>query len=173
MRDRDQLPEPSVWRTPSAWPFWLRHLSNPCPGPEWQPVQDGRGRTYWLRLWQDEQAAILNLKYRGRHVAYVNLTGQEEDQVELCDISVDSTHRRQGLGRLLVRQAIICVRARGATSLCGRIVAKDLAAFPGLVLWYEDLGFVVEAVETPSELGGTNTVAVLRLPLRNAQPKSS
>lgn len=49
------------------WKF--RH--NPAPGPEYEPLPDGRGRRYWLRTYAGQRLMTLCACYRGEEVGRV------------------------------------------------------------------------------------------------------
>lgn len=51
--------------------------------------------------------------------------------------------RRKGLARALVAAIVQWGRQRGVVSITGKVVAGDLAAFPGLAEMYQRLGFEV------------------------------
>ena len=58
----------------------------------------------------------------------------------IYSLAVDATHRRQGVGRALVRQMEFLLRQRGCLKLNLQVRASNAA----VIDFYEELGFEVE-----------------------------
>lgn len=151
-----------LWNKPQEWRHRLRFRHNPAPGPEFEPVQDARGRTYWLRQSQSE-IVVWRLFYRGDQVGEANgLRFADEASFDVGNLEIDPTHQGRGLGAVLLARVEAEARRQGTSLVTGRIVAKDAAAFPGLLAWYQVRGYDVQAVESKPSKGGTHDVAQIR-----------
>lgn len=158
-----------LWNRPQKWYYQLRFLLNPAPGPQFEAVQDTKGRTYWLKQPRDPASSIRvwRLYYRGEQVGEAQgLRDADEDDFDdnfvIGNLEVAPAHQGRRLGSLLLRRLDAEARRQGTSFLTERIVAKDLAAFPGLTAWYQAQGYEVQPVEAPSAKGGTHDVAWIK-----------
>jgi GNAT superfamily N-acetyltransferase len=154
-----------LWHKPQEWRHRLRFWHNPAPGPEFEPVQDARGRTYWLRQSQSEigEIGVWRLFYRGDQVGEANgLRFAGEANFDVGNLEIDPAHQGRSLGAVLLSRVEAEARRQGASLVTGRIVAKDAAAFPGLMAWYQAQGDDVQVVEAKPSRGGTHDVAQIR-----------
>ena len=151
----EEFPEVSFWQSPG---FWCHYWFNPAPSEDCRPYQTKWGRTYWLQIRGDNEfITICRLFYRGNIVGYANLAGdQEQGYLTLCDIRVSEQHSRQGLGTALLHEVFLLAMRRSFPQIQGKIVAKDAAAFPGLLDWYRKHGFVVQSIASDPQPDGTN-----------------
>ena len=128
---------------------------------------------------ENEFITICRFFYRGNIVGYVNLAGdQEQGYLHLCDIRVSDQHSRQGLGTALLQEVFLLAIRRNFPQIQGKIVAKDAAAFPGLLNWYRKHGFAVHAVASDPQPCGTNrkgtneVAAIIKLFSNEAPPET-
>jgi ribosomal protein S18 acetylase RimI-like enzyme len=90
---------------------------------------------------------VLVAEIDGGVVGYARLgqpipLASHEHVLELAGLAVDPAHRRLGIGRRLVDEAIDEARRRGAAKLSLRVLAPNVAARR----LYERRGFVVEGI---------------------------
>ena len=172
-QEEDDIWRPSLWSDPLNWLWnkpleWQRRLyfrRNPSPGPGFEPVQDARGRIYWLR--QSEggigEIVVWRLSYCGNQVGEANgFRFADESDFSVGNLEVDPAHQGRGLGAVLLARIEAEARRQGASLVTGRIVAKDVAAFPELTAWYQTQGYDVQAVEARPSKGGSHDVAQIR-----------
>ena len=174
-QEDDNIWQPSFWTDPLNWLWnkpqeWCRQLRfwhNPAPGPDFKPVQDEQGKTYWLRQTDSQIGSIVvwRLYYRGEQVGEANgLRSVDEEEFDVGNLEVDPVHRGRSLGSVLLRHIEAEARQQGATIITGRVVAKDAAAFPGLLAWYQAQGYAVQAVEAvPSQSGPHDVVRISKV----------
>jgi len=151
-----------LWNKLQEWCNRLRFRHNPAPGPEFEPVQDARGRTYWLRQSQGGAGEIVVWRFfpRGDQVGEASgLRFADEANFDVGNLEIDPAHQGRSLGAVLLARVEAEARRQGASLVTGRIVAKDAAAFPGLMAWYQARGYDVQAVEAEPSRGGTHDVA--------------
>ncbi len=183
MKRDDDFWEPSfrsdplswLWNRPQKWYYQLRFSLNPAPGPEFEAVQDAKGRTYWLKQPQDPASTIRvwRLYYRGEQAGEaqgLRLADEDnfDDDFVVGNLEVDPAHQNRRLGSLLLCRIEAEARQQGASFVTGRIVAKDLAAFPGLLTWYQAQGYDVQPVEAQPLRGGTHDVARIKKAIQRA-----
>ncbi len=156
----EEFPQVSFWQAPG---FWCYYRLNQAPSTDCRSYQTKRGRTYWLQLrGENEFITVCRLFYRGSMVGYVNLAGDnEQGYLHLCDIRIADRHSSQGLGTMLLQEVSLLAMRRGLPQIQGKVVAKDVAAFPGLLDWYRKHGFVVYSIASTARPGGTNEVALI------------
>ena len=154
-----------LWNKPQEWCHRLRFLLNPAPGLEFEAVQDIQGRTYWLKQGDGGigEIVVWRLFYRGDLVGEANgLRFADEDNFDVGNLEVDPAHQKRRLGSLLLHRVEAEAQRQGASFVTGRIVAKDAAAFPGLLAWYQKQGYDVQPVEAVPARGGTHDVARIK-----------
>ena len=154
-----------LWNKPQDWLNQWRFRHNPAPGSDFELVQDKHGHTYWLKQGSDGVGEIVawHLYYRGEQVGEANglkLEGEEEFSIGNLEINPD--HQGRGLGMMLLKRIEHMAQQQGASIICGRVVAKDLGAFPGLLAWYRKQEYSVLAMESEPQRGGTHDVANIR-----------
>lgn len=79
--------------------------------------------------------------------------------MSIGDLEVDPDHRGRELGAILLRHIEAEAKQQGALGVTGRVVAKDVAAFPRLPAWYEEQGYNVQPIVAEPSKGGTYDVA--------------
>ena len=153
-----------LWNRLQEWCHQLHFRHNPAPGPDFKPLQDEQGRDYWLKQTDSQigEIVVWRLYYRGKQVGEANgLRFADEEEFDIGNLEVDPVHRGRSLGSVLLRHIEAEAWQQGATLITRRVVAKDAAAFPGLLAWYHDQGYAVQAVEAEPLKSESHDVALI------------
>jgi GNAT superfamily N-acetyltransferase len=92
----------------------------------WVQTDQARGVRYFIVFRHDEPVGCIGLEHRDADVAFLER------------LAVLPEHRRLGLGRSLVRHAIVQAQGNGSS----RVSAAIIADHAELKQWYQRLGFV-------------------------------
>jgi GNAT superfamily N-acetyltransferase len=105
-------------------------------------MTDANDTRYEVRVREDSATSLyVELGLRGRCVGMAECTSRSRYEWEFSHVEIEPPFRRKGLATKLVKMVTDRLRKRGVRRLYGSVMPDALAGFPGIVQWYEGLGF--------------------------------
>ena len=125
-----------------------------------EPVRDrAEERTRFTRLLQDASTGVLVAVVAGRPVGYAVLIEASTPSVpglrprrvlRVEDLGVDKEHRREGIGRRLMEEALVRARSKGLDALELNVFSFNVEA----IALYESLGYQTTSMRMRLVLSG-------------------